>query len=230
VEKDLDILIKPRMIYCVQDQTFLPPEPDGIVLPPLDIPRNWFAGDRQGAVKLPKGFPREIKKITLQPYGPYTSPLNIPVSGTNKAIRLERNLLRFVPNRFGVLGLSMPWSATVWRGTPGNFGPAGTNVPGGIEVVYEAGLTKNQIENDYYPILDMVMLAAQIGVLTQVQARIGNGAQREKLGQDGLINEIDYPKREGFGPLGGELKQMEKQYQALLHSMRAGQLSFIYVQ
>lgn len=232
VERDLDILISPRMVYCVQDQTFEPAESDAIVLPPLDIPANWFAGNRQGGVKLPKGFPRKIVSLKITTSYFTNQQRNIPVNGLNSPVKLDKNLLRLSHlNNAGGLGLG-------FAGAGSGFGAggiyrhsAGSVIAGGLEVVYECGLTRQQIENDFYPIMSMIPIQMQIGIFTELQHRVGgNGAQEEALVQDAMSNTIKYPDRSKAGVFGGEIAMLRKQYDALKNAMNSGVLKFMVLQ
>lgn len=228
VEKDTDILLSPRTVHCIQDQSdpvFEEGQDDDfrIVKPPLDKPANWFAGNRFGALRLPIGPARRLHSLTLVPFGVNARRLPVPVPPDPRSpVRLERNTVRFVPN---VIGGLMAINSVVGAHALNDK----LTIPGGVEVVYEAGLSARQLAHDGQTLITMVVLAAQIEVLTEVQARLGGGVQKEKLVQDGMGNEVELAKREGGGPLGGEIAAARRLYEWHLRSVRAGKLDLIVV-
>jgi hypothetical protein len=217
VERDLDILIRVRRVYCIQNQMFDPPDQDAVILPPLDKPSNWFAGHRRGAIRLPRNNVKQIEKITLKPFGMFSREIDIPIR--DNRVRLERNTVRFVPGPYAQEAYLAGWMMQ-----------DGINVPGGIEIIFTAGLTKREIEQDWYPVLSMVTIGAQMEIYTGLQPRIGAGLQEERLVQDALSNDIKYADKRDGGALGGELKRLELQYNRYRDTLRAGKLSFVYIQ
>jgi hypothetical protein len=221
VERDLDILISRRKVYCIEDQTFEPPEEDAMVLYPLDKPVNWFAGHRRGALRLPKGFVKQLYSLKLRmPYNfaSNTPNFDIPVSGPQKAVVLQRNTISISPAGF----------AGWWPGVSYAAFNDGVRIPSGIDVVFEAGLSKRELENDWQGIYSLILLQTALGMLVELQPQVGEGAQKETLQQDSLMNAIEYAKRDAFGALGGDIKALAKRYDTLVNSLRANQLSWIY--
>lgn len=207
---DLDVLIGPHEIRCITDQSD-PEDPldDAIIMPPLDKPKNWFAGDRWGALKLPVLPAKKILVVTIKPYGWNTRPIPIPVD----RIRLENGLLRFVP---GPLGYLLPFSGAV----PIMQLNDGSTLPGALEVIYTAGLTARDLANK--PIIKtLIMLEAAILTLTMVQGRIGGGIAEESVGFDGLSNSVRLGRIDILGPLGGLIKAYKANYEELLRSAQS---------
>lgn len=134
---DLDTLIGPREVRCIADQSD-PEDPsdDAIIMPPLDKPRNWFAGDRWGSLKLPVLPAKKVLSVTIKPYGYSAIPIAIPVN----RVRLDNGSLRFVP---GPLGFLLPFSSIV----PIQQLEDGNMLPGALEIVYLAGLTARDLAN-----------------------------------------------------------------------------------
>jgi hypothetical protein len=237
VESDTDMLIKPRMIYCVQDRNFEPPEPDAIVKSALTIPANWFAGNRNGYTPLPNSPVRQIHRLSVVANNYSNRRIEIQVNAPNSPIRLKQNALWLRPNFLwqNIVDSIGSWSGGgdttsglgMYAANSNQFGAggrhrweAGRAIPAGLEVVFEAGLTKREIENDYYPLISMVYIQTQIGVLTELQQRVGgNGAQEETLQVDAMTNTIKFPDRSKAGVFGGELKALGAQYDQLLRSM-----------
>lgn len=221
VERDLDILISKRTVWCKSDAV----EPEDIedntiILKSLTKPVNWFQGHRQGALSLPKAPVKKILSVHIRTFGPYNAPFEIPLD----RVRLESpNMLYFVP---GVMGTIFPLSSYL-----GSYLVAdGTRIPAGVEVKYEAGLSKREICNDYYPIITMVKVLAQIEVLTFMQILLGQGTQKEQVIQDGLGNTVEYASRSSMGPLGGEIKALNKLYDDLKNTMRSQFISWTMLQ
>lgn len=215
---DLDLLIGVREIRCINDQTE-PTDPldDSIIMPAFDKPRNWFQGDRWGALKLPYGPAKAVISVTAKPYG-YFSPMVIQIP--KDRFRLEKGLLQFVPG--GVLGTVLPYNASL-SGTFAygyNQFADGSMLPGGLEVVYTAGLSPRDLKR--HPlILTLVQLQALILTITFYQPWIGGGAQKETAASDGQNNSVELARRDRAGVLGGELAALLASYNALLRSIRA---------
>lgn len=211
---DLDTLIGPREVRCIADQSD-PEDPsdDAIIMPPLDKPRNWFAGDRWGSLKLPVLPAKKILSVTIKPYGWNASPIEIPAN----RVRLDNGNLRFVP---GPMGYLLPFSYAV----PAMQLNDGSMLPGALEIVYVAGLTARDLLNK--PIIKtLIMLEAAILTLTMVQGRIGGGIAEESVGFDGLTNSVKLGRIDLLGPLGGLLKAYKASYAELLRSAQS-ELSF----
>jgi hypothetical protein len=228
VERDLDMFISPRTVYCVHDQ-YATPESNTpyYISGPLDKPRNWFAGNRHGALKLPRGMGKKITSIKFLPTTGLVVPLIINLNDENmnnpfrRIIRLKNSFVRFVDNWW------RPMSGPMFNGYSGLGGwffpfsqYDNMSIPGGIEIVYEAGLTPYQLENDFAGIEAMVLIQAQIAMLISLQYRTGRGAQAETLVEDALQNKLEYAKRDGFGPYGGEIKALKDRYKDLLAAFR----------
>lgn|GEM_PF-5339012 len=218
VSLDLDVLIGVREVRCIHDQTDPDDDDDdAIILPPFQKPRNWFAGDRWGDLPLPKLPAKRVKRVTLFPYGFTTTPIEVPVQGPNSRARLNRKSVQFVPGMYGML--FPPTSAGL---LPAMQFADGQSIPGAIEVVYDAGLSARDLRQ--MPLLKMMILhMAGIMTLGLVQIRIGNGLQKEAGSLDGMMNAVELAKRDSAGPLGGEIRRLEKTYQELLRSLQATQ-------
>lgn len=221
VESDCDMFIWERDVYCVSnlDDSGLDAEDDRAIYPALDKPKNWFAGQRYGMIKLPRGPAKKLIRVTVLPYGFMSAPIDIPVDdeaerqGKSRA-RLDRNKLRFVPGRNGMLFGS---AVTQMRYTMYD----GETIPNGLEVVYRAGLSERQLRLEGAKFRTLVLLQAAIQAITMLQARMAGGMQKEALQTDGLANTVEVAKRDSGGPLGGELRSLRKNYDDLLRSVMA---------
>lgn len=220
VEKDSDLLIGPRDIHCIQDQSE-PVFKDGIddfriIKNALDKPRNWFAGDRRGAIKLPLGPAKIVKSVSIAL--PYST--NARFAIRLDSVRLEKQLMRFMPARYGYM----------FQGTSGPWGPwsifDSSAVPGGIEVIYQAGLSERQIQQDWMEIPAMVVTLAALRTLLATQARLGGGIQRESITQDNLVNMVELADRSHGGPLAGEIAGLARQYNEMLRALNAKKMFF----
>jgi hypothetical protein len=216
VEKQTDIILSPATVYCRKDQTRpTPAEGERIIMrPALTKPANWFSGNRFGALKLPVRPLNKIKKVRLLPYGPMALPFELE-DGKYVQFRPVDNFLRFLP---GVTGMLFGIDAAIFTQPPYNV----MQIPGGIEVEAEAGLSKELLEDEFDILISMTMLAAASLILTAVQARMGGGVQKEQLVQDGLSNTVEYARRDKGGPLAGEIATFEAQYDELLSAVTAG--------
>jgi hypothetical protein len=239
VEKDIDMVFGKRTIYCIQDQS-QPEFPDGapddhrIIRPPLDKPKNWFAGDRHGAIRLPLAPAKKIISVHLvYPYGVNQRfPLN-----TN-SFALEKNCLRFKFLYYNNGGAGYPTAAmpNAFFGGSGNASYANTSIPGGVEVVYEAGLTQREIENEWQEIPSMVLMLAAAKVLALVQARVGGtGADggggsgpviKETQTTDNITDSIEFADRSKLGAYGGEITTLMNQYKASMARVNSRKITF----
>jgi hypothetical protein len=214
---DLDILIGVREIRCINDQTEPTDEmDDSIIIPAFDKPRNWFAGDRWGALKLPYLPAKSVISVTAHPYGYYVGNLiSIPLD----RIRLEKGLLQFVPGPLGTI-LPTNYALSVSYGFGYGQFQDGQMLPGGLEVVYTAGLSPRDLKR--HPIIKtLIQLEALILTITFYQGWIGGGAQKETAGSDGQTNTVELARRDHLGVLGGEISAMKSSYNELLRSVRA---------
>ncbi len=223
VERETDVYFSIRKVYCVQDQLFEPPEVSGVVMPPLDKPANWFAGQRSGAITLPKLKAKKVYSLKLLPFGQYVVPIVIPQT----RIRLQRQLLQLTTGAY-----QGGTDAAAYGGLgfgAGFYAVDGMRIPAGLEIIYDAGLTKRELENDFSGLFSLVLMSAAITVLVLTQARIGGGTQKEALGQDSLTNTVEYAQRNVGGPLGGEIKQLAMSYQHILSVFNSYKLNYIYL-
>lgn len=236
VERDLDILISPRKVYCVDNPGFEPPEPDAIVMPALDIPANWLAGNRQGILKLPKGFPKIIHSFKLRStWSPSIRKFDVPVAPIERSvITVAKNSVRLKSAQWGLwlAGAGVPHYGAGGFGAGGIYRQsAGTTIPGGAEFIYTAGLSQRELNSrEWRPLLSLIRIAAMIEVLTLVQPGVGGGAQKERLMTDATNNEIEYGRRDGFGAFGGDIKALQKQYDNLMRSLQSGSLKLLMLQ
>lgn len=226
VEKDLDILIWERDVHCVSDQddSDLDDSDTRVLLGALDKPRNWFAGDRFGVLRLPRAPAKRLIRVTLLPYGPLARPLELPIDDPRYAQpRLDRNKVRFVPGRMGIV-LPMPQSIMAF------FVRDGFVIPNGIEIVYRAGLSRRQLRQQAPMIRLMVIYQAAILTLGLVQGRMMGGAQKESVASDNLQNSVETAKRDQLGPLGGEIKALKATYNELKEAVASDQnLSWVFM-
>ena len=112
---------------------------DIIVRPALDKPRNWFAGDRQAIVKLPFRPVQKIKRVTLKLVGFGATSVDIPLD----RIRLTNNGFSLVPGQNGYILPNNTRLMNYWQFNDG------MRLPGGLEVVFDAGLGKRGLKQ--YP-------------------------------------------------------------------------------
>lgn len=211
VEADLNILIGVHEVRCVRDKPDEDTLADNVIIhEPLDKPKNWFAGDRFGALKLPYRPVKKILKVRFLPYGWNSAPIDMQSERT----RLEDNLLRFVPGPFGYM---MPITALF----PAYQMSDGSANPGAIEVTFTAGLSERDLRLRYPLVAELIKTQAAIMVLSLVQGRVGGGVARESAGGDGLTNAVDLGRVDVLGPLGGILKGLKSNYAELLQSARA---------
>lgn len=221
VESDCDMFIWERDVHCVAelDDSELTVDDDRAIYPPLDKPKNWFAGERWGMIQLPRGPAKKLHRVTVLPYGFLAHPIDIPVDaeserqGISRA-RLDRNKVRFVPGRNGLLfGQRISQMIYTMRDD--------TTIPNGMEIVYRAGLSERELRLEGAKFRTLVMLQAGIQALAMLQARLAGGIQKETLGTDGLQNTVEIAKRDQLGPLGGEIKGLKANYNDLLRSVMA---------
>lgn len=226
VELDLDMLIWERDVHCISDQddSEIPLDDTRIILGALDKPRNWFAGDRFGDIRLPKAPAKKLLRVTVLPYGPLSYKFDLPLEDPRYAQpRLDKNKLRLVPGRTGMV---LPFGQSL----ASYFIRDGWVIPNGLEVVYRAGLSQRQLHQQFPAIRFLVMTQAAILALGMVQGRMMGGAQREMVGSDNLQNSVETAKRDALGPLGGELKMLRANYNALLNSVRSdANLSWVWL-
>lgn len=210
VESDLDLLIGLREVRCTHDQGDPDDELSDVVYhPALDKPRNWFAGDRAGIIRLPFAPVQKILSVTVRPYGFGAVPLSIPLD----RVRTTTKGFSLVP---GPKGFIMPMGAAL----PAYFTVQdGTRIPGGLEVVYQAGLGKRGLKQ--YPLVrTLVLLQGAILALQSVNVKLGAGVQQEQVRSDGLDNNVTLQKSP-LGPLGGALAGLKATYSELLRSAQA---------
>ncbi|TDE85582.1 hypothetical protein [Deinococcus sp. S9] len=207
---DLDVLIGVREVRCVADQGDPDDEEDDVIYhPALDKPRNWFAGDRAGLIKLPYRPLVKVLRVTVKPYGFGAQPLSVPLD----RIRATKTSFSLVPGPQGFifpLGTPLPSYFTV---------ADGHRIPGGLEVVYTAGLGKRDLKQ--YPIIrTLILLQAALLCLQSINVKIGGGVQQEQVRSDGLDNQVALQKGE-MGVLSGPLKALTASYNALLRTAQA---------
>ena len=104
---------------------------------------------------------------------------------------------------------------------------AGVTLAGAAEVIYTGGLSKRELLQNYAMILSLIMMATQIGVMTAIQYKIGNGSQKEALQYDATMNSIEYARRDAYGPLGGEIKALQRLYDLEMNALKSGKLRFL---
>lgn len=232
VEKDIDMLFGKRTVYCIQDQS-QPEFPEGVqddfrvIRPALDKPRNWFAGDRHGAIRLPVAPARKIISVHL--LYPFGASQRFPVNSTS--FRLERNSIRFVPMQYG--GISGSTAGLIF---PGQFTYSNQSIPGGVEVVYEAGLTPREIAMDWQEIPSMVLMLAAAKVLALMQPKVGGTSAdgsggsgpviKESQTTDNITDSIEFADRSKLGAYGGEITTLMNQYKASMARVNSRKITF----
>jgi hypothetical protein len=232
VEKDIDMLFGKRTVYCIQDQS-QPEFAEGvkddyrIIRPALDKPRNWFAGDRHGAIRLPLGPAKKVLSVHLT--YPFGASQRFPVD--SRSFRLERNSIRFVPMQYG--GIS---GATAGLIFPGQFTYSNQSIPGGVEVIYETGLNRREMDQDWQEIPSMVLMLAAAKVLALTQPRIGGtGADgsagsgpviKETQTTDNITNSIEFADRSKLGAYGGEITTLMNQYKSSMGRVNSRKITF----
>lgn len=214
----LGVLLGVHTVHCQQGSA---PEdyPQGVIYKPaIQKPRNWFEGDRWGGIALPLLPVRSVSEIRVYPSGWLNANFLVPL----ERVRVSRKGFQIASAALMVGGLN-GW---LWSGQAvGAQQPLammmltdGRAMPGGIEVTYEAGLSKREMDD--YPLLaTLVKLQALMLTLTFFQAFIGGGAQKEAAGMDGMTNSVEL-KKDLLGPLGGELRALTASYNNLLNIAR----------
>lgn len=211
---ELDLLLGLHEVRCVQDHDPAEELPPRVLLKPaLDKPRNWFEGDRWGSVDLPALPVRAVKRVTVYPSGWSAGSFEVPlgrVRAHRKGFKVASSALA-MGNTAGWLmsqgqvsaPLAMAWASD------------GRAMPGGIEVIYTAGMTEREIAD--FPVLKtMARTQALILLLSFYQAFLGGGVQKEAAGVDGMSNAVETARRDVLGPLGGEIKALKATYEYLL--------------
>ncbi len=212
----LDLPLAVKEVRCIHEQRD-PEEPGVIVKPAIDKPRNWFEQDRWGAIGLPVLPVREILSVRVYPSGWSSASYEVPLD----RIRPDRKGFQIASWGLAIGGIT----GYAWSG--GSVGAPlglmltndGRSMPGGIEVIYRAGLSAYQIEQT--PLLKtLTRLQALILTLTFYQAFLGGGAQKEMGGSDGQTNSVELAQRHYGGPLAGEILNLRKSYNELLSVAR----------
>lgn len=222
LEKQFDILLSVRTVYCTGDLDDSEVTDDRILLPAFNKPANWFQGNRYGIIKVTKRPLKKVHRMYVKPMGFYRD-REFDIDPRN--LRIHKSSIQVVPGATGLIfGQNQLPAAAI-------IAVDGQMIPGGIGVIYDAGLSPREVNEEYPMLKTLALIQASILTLTFVQGRVGGGLQKEAVRVDGLDNVVEVGRREKGGPLAGEIRTLKEQYQAISSLMMADtNYSWVFLQ